>query len=91
MAAVNDAYDVLRRPEARRAYDRDLAGHAAASAAAAGSVVDDPAFFASARGKHDPEAELEALAREIEAVADSPAPYPVWAKGLGIVLFALGF
>jgi uncharacterized membrane protein YjjP (DUF1212 family) len=43
-----------------------------------------------ARAK-EPEADLEALAREIEAVADSPAPYPVWAKGLGIVLFVLGF
>lgn len=42
MAAVNEAYDVLRRPEARGAYDRELAGQrAAANATTVGPGADD--------------------------------------------------
>lgn len=44
MAAVNEAYDVLRRPGARTAYDRELAGRrTAADGPAAGPGVADDA------------------------------------------------
>ncbi len=37
------------------------------------------------------DADLEALARRIVDIARSPAPYPPWAKALGILLFTTGF
>jgi uncharacterized membrane protein YjjP (DUF1212 family) len=43
-----------------------------------------------ARAK-EADADLEELGRDIRAIARSPAPYPEWAKGLGIALFTIGF
>jgi uncharacterized membrane protein YjjP (DUF1212 family) len=38
-----------------------------------------------------PEADLEALGREVSQITASPPIYPEWAKALGIVLFTIGF
>ena len=38
-----------------------------------------------------PDADLEALGREIEAISVSPPIYAEWMKALGIVLFTIGF
>jgi uncharacterized membrane protein YjjB (DUF3815 family) len=38
-----------------------------------------------------PDADLVALSENIAAIAESPPIYPEWAKGLGIVLFTIGF
>ena len=42
------------------------------------------------RAKH-PDADLEELGDQIGRIAASPPIYPEWAKGLGIVLFTIGF
>jgi hypothetical protein len=41
------------------------------------SLVDDPRFFASPRGKHDPAAEMEATIRAFFEPADASAKHPV--------------
>ena len=41
------------------------------------SLVDDPRFFASPRGKHDPAAEMEATIRALFEPADPNAKHPV--------------
>jgi len=39
----------------------------------------------------DPDADLDALSREIAAISVSPPIYAEWMKALGIVLFTIGF
>ncbi len=39
----------------------------------------------------DPDADLDALSREIAAISASPPIYAEWMKALGIVLFTIGF
>lgn len=43
------------------------------------------------RRAKEPDADLGALTKEIDAVSSSPPIYPEWAKPIGIVLFAIGF